>query len=75
MVTGDNAMTARAIAKECGLIDPNNPKSVVMEGVDFIHKVGGVVCKNCRTLVCDCPRDNETAKREKKTMRVDTICN
>lgn len=75
MVTGDNAMTARAIAKECGLIDSNNPKSIVMEGVDFINKIGGVVCKKCRTIVCDCPREPSEAAKLKKDVRVDTICN
>ncbi len=30
MVTGDNIVTARAIAKEIGIIDPNNPDSLVM---------------------------------------------
>jgi magnesium-transporting ATPase (P-type) len=36
MVTGDNKLTARAIAKECGIIDPNDPNSLVMEGPEFI---------------------------------------
>lgn len=45
MVTGDNLMTARAIAIECGIIDPNNKDSLVMNGADFIEKIGGVVCK------------------------------
>jgi len=75
MVTGDNYMTAKAIAKECGLIEPNDTKSIVMEGVDFINKIGGVVCKACRTIACDCPRDRDTAAKENKEMRVDTIFN
>jgi magnesium-transporting ATPase (P-type) len=36
MVTGDNIVTATAIAKECKIIDPSNKKSLVMEGGDFI---------------------------------------
>lgn len=36
-----------------------------MEGPDFIAKTGGVVCKKCRTAICDCPKND----------RVDTILN
>jgi Ca2+ transporting ATPase len=41
MVTGDNLMTARAIAIECGIINPDNKDSIVMNGIDFITSVGG----------------------------------
>jgi P-type Ca2+ transporter type 2B len=41
MVTGDNLLTARAIAKECGIITPDNTDSLVMNGLDFINAVGG----------------------------------
>lgn len=44
MVTGDNIVTARAIAKEVGIIEHGNEESLVMEGVDFIERVGGIVC-------------------------------
>lgn len=37
MVTGDNLLTARAIAKECGIIDGENKDSIVMNGADFIQ--------------------------------------
>lgn len=57
MVTGDNKSTARAIAKECGIIEIGDTNSLVMEGPDFINAIGGVVCKKCRTLLCECPRD------------------
>lgn len=75
MVTGDNLMTARAIAIECGIIDPNNKDSLVMNGADFIEKIGGVVCKNCRTKICDCPLDEVQAKEQKKPQRKDTVAN
>ncbi len=45
MVTGDNKDTARAIALKCGIIDPNDPDSIVIEGPDFIKLTGGVVCR------------------------------
>ena len=41
MVTGDNLITARAIAMECGIIEPTNYDSLVMNGLDFINLVGG----------------------------------
>ena len=41
MVTGDNLLTARAIALECGIINPDDRDSLVMNGLDFIQVVGG----------------------------------
>lgn len=41
MVTGDNLLTARAIAIECGIINPNNKNALVMNGLDFINRIGG----------------------------------
>lgn len=75
MVTGDNLLTARAIAIECGIIMPDNKSSIVMNGADFIQKIGGVVCKACKTKLCDCPVDEESSKEQKKPMRVDTVAN
>eukprot|EP01017_Pseudomicrothorax_dubius_P024496 TRINITY_DN2602_c0_g4_i1.p1 TRINITY_DN2602_c0_g4~~TRINITY_DN2602_c0_g4_i1.p1 ORF type:complete len:1110 (-),score=290.43 TRINITY_DN2602_c0_g4_i1:194-3523(-) len=75
MVTGDNKLTARAIAKECGIIEPGDPNAIVLEGIEFIERVGGVVCKVCKTRDCDCPRDKEAAATAKKAVRVDTIAN
>lgn len=57
MVTGDNKVTARAIALECGLILPEDKNSLVIEGSEFMNLTGGIVCAKCRTAVCDCPRD------------------
>lgn len=56
MVTGDNILTAKAIAEEIGIIEPDDG-NLVMLGADFIKAVGGVVCKNCQTAKCDCARD------------------
>lgn len=75
MVTGDNKITATAIAKECGIIPENDENSLVMTGPEFIELTGGVVCKKCRTKDCNCPRDKEEAKKMKKEIRVDTIAN
>ncbi|KAJ1295554.1 hypothetical protein BS78_01G233200 [Paspalum vaginatum] len=35
MVTGDNLLTARAIAKECGIISDNDRDGIVIEGQEF----------------------------------------
>ena len=32
MVTGDNKDTAQAIARQCGLIDPNDKDVIIIEG-------------------------------------------
>lgn len=46
-------ITARAIAKEVGIIQ-DGEDSLVMEGPDFIKYIGGVVCAKCLTAICDC---------------------
>lgn len=73
MVTGDNKDTARAIARDCGIIQEGDTQSIVIEGPEFIERTGGVVCKNCKVFSCACPRDKETAKKLGKPVRVDTI--
>jgi Ca2+ transporting ATPase len=60
MVTGDNIVTARAIAKDVGIIT-DDKDCLVMEGAEFIKLIGGVVCKKCRTARCDCARDAKQA--------------
>jgi Ca2+ transporting ATPase len=70
MVTGDNKLTARAIARECNIIVSGDQDSLVMEGPEFNQLIGGVICKGCRTYVCDCPRDSETAKKLGKSVRI-----
>jgi len=49
--------------------------SLVMNGSDFIEKIGGIVCKNCKTKICDCPTDEDTSLKLKKPIRVDTVAN
>ena len=75
MVTGDNKITARAIAKECHIVDSQDELSMVLEGPDFMTRIGGVVCENCKTPECDCALDEKSAKKNNKPIRKDTIKN
>jgi len=53
MVTGDNLVTAIAIAKECGILDPaeSTDNQVCMSGPDFHDFVGGLVHKETREQI------------------------
>lgn len=59
MVTGDNLITAKAIAKECGILNDellNKPDSV-MEGPEFYKRMGGLICRTCKNMApCECDR-------------------
>jgi Ca2+ transporting ATPase len=57
MVTGDNKITAIAIAKECGIInnDISMDGDAVLEGPDFFERMGGLFCKTCKNQSpCQC---------------------
>jgi Ca2+ transporting ATPase len=74
MVTGDNEITARAIAKECHIIENEEP-GTVMEGKHFYEDIGGLICENCKDLeACTCTRDERKAKDGQK-VRVDVVKN
>jgi len=73
MVTGDNIVTARAIAKDVGIVEEGKD-FLAMEGPDFIKLVGGVICKKCRTITCPCPTMTKNIK-DGEELRVDTIAN
>jgi magnesium-transporting ATPase (P-type) len=64
MVTGDNKITAMAIAKECKIIDESfgiNQDSV-LEGPEFYERMGGIICKTCNMdAPCDCDPKNIVA--------------
>ena len=63
MVTGDNLITALAIAKECNIINDSMSeldRDVIMEGPAFFKLLGGLTCKNCRNIVpCLCPKEKK----------------
>ena len=72
MVTGDNAVMAKAIGMECNIFK-SKEKNLVLEGTDFIHRIGGVVCKNCNTNVCGCAQ-NERKSKIKNPQAFKKIC-
>ena len=41
MVTGDNLVTAKAIAVRCGILDPTDPTALAMDGEEFNRRVVG----------------------------------
>jgi Ca2+ transporting ATPase len=61
MVTGDNRVTALAIAKECNIMNESLEKieDSVMEGKAFFDRLGGLICKTCKEeSPCHCkPED------------------
>lgn len=64
MVTGDNVATAKAIAKECGIIsdDLDMSTDVVLEGKEFYDKVEGLFCKTCKKdipVFCKCDKTKQ----------------
>jgi P-type Ca2+ transporter type 2B len=57
MVTGDNKITAMAIAKECNIINEHTgfDNDSVLEGPEFYERMGGLICKTCKgSCPCDC---------------------
>ena len=62
MVTGDNLITAKAIARECGILDDKykdaDSPDTVMEGPQFYERMGGIICRNCKQQSpCNCASD------------------
>ncbi|PFH34173.1 plasma membrane-type Ca(2+)-ATPase A1 PMCAA1 [Besnoitia besnoiti] len=72
MVTGDNIITAKAIAKRCHIYH-EDAGGIAMLGPDFTRAVGGVVCQSCQTEICGCATDAKTAEEQNLPLRVDVI--
>ena len=75
MVTGDNKITAMAIAKECNLITEKKDYSV-LEGQNFYDIVGGLYCANCKKDIADCEckpeKQDEKIKNTKEFKKIRT---
>lgn len=72
MVTGDNKVTALAIAKECSIISRDH-EDAVLEGPEFYKRVGGLVCENCgMDSPCKCPEDQvkEVVKNKEEFIKI-----
>ena len=63
MITGDDQTIAEAIAKNAGIIKPNE-EFLSITGKQFIERIGGIVCKTCtmETEKCSCPKTMGQAK-------------
>ena len=70
MVTGDNKITAMAIARECGIINGNTgvDNDSVLEGPEFYERMGGLICNNCKKA-CPCKCDKKDVDEGVKNLQ------
>ena len=74
MITGDDITIAEAIAKNAGIIKPNE-NYLSITGKQFIERIGGIVCKTCtmETEKCTCPKTIGQAKIKYGDLDEDTL--
>lgn len=77
MITGDNPISAVAIAEECNIINSfqdnlsldygysQNDKNKFINGTDFYTRIGGLICESCslKIEICKCPPSIEAANK------------
>ena len=74
MTTGDNLSSARAVAQECGIIDPNlENENSCLDGEHFFKIIKGIICSKCKSESCYCPQNNYYARRFGRKIRVETL--
>lgn len=67
MVTGDNKITALAIARQCNIITDNDHPHTILEGPEFYDMVGGLYCDNCKQdSPCQCDEKEVVEKVKNK---------
>lgn len=66
MVTGDNLVTARAIARNCGILD-NDHQSSAMEAKDFQELLGGLI-KHCNGCGKDISNEDLVKYKDRKRL-------
>ena len=67
MVTGDNLITAMAIAVKCGILEEKEigNEQICMEGKKFFELVGGLKCGACKLAIpdeCECDKKKRDEK-------------
>lgn len=75
MVTGDNKITALAIARECEIVTEGQTinEDTVMIGSEFYERVGGLICKTCNDpSPCNCDPDKcvEIVKNKEEFIKI-----
>jgi len=65
MITGDNIVTAKAIAEKCKIISAHEMEEdkVCIQGPEFYELMGGLICTNCKK---SCPTECECETHERK---------
>lgn len=70
MVTGDNIETAKQVALICNIYKPERG-GIALTGAEFLERIGGIVCKSCRTVECPCnvvpPSDEDESSDDGST--------
>jgi Ca2+ transporting ATPase len=73
MVTGDNGITAKAIAKECKILTEKQAEHpyACLEGPVFYDMIQGLICKTCKQdSPCNCePKDVKEAVKNLKVFK------
>lgn len=62
--------TAVSVANEIGIIKEDE-SSILINGNDFVHIVGGVICDKCKKSICQCIIDRNYQIKNHKVKNID----